>query len=292
MSVRNVSYDGSNAQIREFKPETMVDHPTILLNAKRGSGKSWVIRSLLVNYRNLPGGMIICPTDCYDPFYSKFFPNVFIHHKYDSQIMANVLQRQETIIDKCKEKMKQKKKIDPRIYIVMDDCLDSKGSWAKDGPINTIFYNGRHLYITYILAIQYALGVGPDLRMNFDYIFLFANKMAAEQRKLHIYYAGIFQTFDSFRDVFTQITGSDHGVMVVVARINGSGGSDKIEDNVFWYKAKPDAPKYVGNKQFNKFNKDNFNPDWRQARKKMDIANIIQNDKKQSIKIAKVGDEN
>lgn len=232
MTTRDISYNGTNAQIREFKLTSMVKEPAIVTIAKRGSGKSWLIRSLLNHYKHLPGGVILCPTEEVDPFYSNFYPNAFIHFTYSSHMMENVIKRQKMIIAKAKQKLKEKKRLDPRIMLVMDDCLDEKGKWAKDKPIMNILFNGRHLFITYILAMQYPLGIGPSLRNNFDYIFLFANDMVAEQKKLHEYYVGMFPSFTSFQDVFTQLT-VDHGIMVVVMRGVGTG---KIEDKIFGIK--------------------------------------------------------
>ena len=82
--------------------------------------------------------------------------------------------------------------IDPRTYIVMDDCLSSKGSWMRDKPILELLFNGRHYEIMYILTMQFPLGIPPDLRVNFDYIFLMAEDTLSNLKRIFDHYAGCF----------------------------------------------------------------------------------------------------
>ena len=84
----------------------------------------------------------------------------------------------------------------------MDDCLGSKHAWAKDKPILEMFYNGRHFQITFILTMQFPLGIGPELRSNFDYVFLLADDFVSNQKRIYDHYAGMFPNFESFRRVF------------------------------------------------------------------------------------------
>ena len=110
------------------------------------------------------------------------FPDLFIHYKYKSEIIERILYRQQVIIEKRKKKKKFGKKVDPRAILVMDDCLSSKGSWMKDEPIMKMFFDGRHYKVMYILTMQFPLGISPELRGNFDYIFLLAEDFYSNQK--------------------------------------------------------------------------------------------------------------
>jgi len=132
----------------------------------------------------------------------------------------------------------------------MDDCLSSKGSWVNDEPILEVFMNGRHFKIMYILTMQFPLGVKPELRANFDYIFLLADDMYSNQKRIYEHYAGIFPSFDAFRQVFTQLT-ADYGCMVIVNR----GANIGLLDKIFWFKADDSIIKNLGCKQFIEFHK-------------------------------------
>ena len=174
--VRDVMIGGDKKlQIREFKLDSMVENPAIVMIAKRASGKSWICRDILRNFKDIPVGIIIAPTEKMSdpPFYSDFFPDSYIHYQYKSEIIERMLYRQDVMIEKQKEKAKDGKLIDPRGFILMDDCLSKKSSWMKDQPIMELLFNGRHYRLMYILTMQFPLGITPELRCNFDYIFLF-----------------------------------------------------------------------------------------------------------------------
>ena len=79
-------------------------------------------------------------------------------------------------------KFKQGKKVDASGILVMDDCLADKGKWAKDPDVMDILMNGRHSKLTYILTMQAPLGLLPDLRFNFDYVFLSLFRLDASFR--------------------------------------------------------------------------------------------------------------
>ena len=73
--------DGNKLPIRQFKLTDMVENPAIIMIAKRGSGKSWIVRSIMHHFRSIPCGMIIAPTDRMNPFYNVFFQiHIFIMH--------------------------------------------------------------------------------------------------------------------------------------------------------------------------------------------------------------------
>ncbi len=61
--------------------------------AKRASGKSWVCRSILRHFRDIPVGIIIAPTEkmANPPFYSEFFPDTYIHYEYRSEIIEKLV---------------------------------------------------------------------------------------------------------------------------------------------------------------------------------------------------------
>lgn len=141
----------------------------------------------------------------------------------------------------------------------MDDCLARKGAWLKDPLIGELLMNGRHYDLMYILTMQTPLGITPELRSQFDYIFLLAEDYWTQQKKIFDHYAGMFPDFTSFRLTFTQLT-QDYGCMV----INNRGARSTFLEKIYWYKAPlDDNPVTIGCKQFRKFHEDNYDPKWR-----------------------------
>jgi len=278
--VKNINIGGNAClPIKEFKLNNMCENPAIVMIAKRASGKSWVCRSILRHFKDIPVGIIIAPTEkmANPPFYSEFFPNTFIHYEYRSEIIEKLLYRQDTMLEKEIEKQKNGKIIDSRAFILMDDCLASKGSWGKDKPIMELLFNGRHFKLMYMLTMQFPLGISPELRGNFDYIFLLNEDFLSNQKRIYDHYAGMFPTFDSFRQVFKDIT-SDYGAMVIVNR----GAKTTFLEQVFWYKAENESIGMIGCDQFKDYHKNNYDQNWRKKNKQFDIMEVTK--KKSNIK--------
>lgn len=278
---------GKSMPIRDFKLEWFCQNPSICMIAKRGSGKSWVCRAIIKHFNYLPGGVIIAKTERMSCFYGKFFPDSYIHYEYKSEILERLLWRQEKIIEKCVAAYERGKKVDPRAFLVMDDCLASKGTWMNDQPILEVFYNGRHYQLLFILTMQFPLGIRPELRCNFDYIFLLGEDFYSNQKRLYDHYAGMFPSFDFFRQIFVQLT-EDYGSMVIVNR--GSRGD--ILDKVFHYKANDENCGMIGCKQFKDFHNKNYNPNWKPDGNHFDMNDFVKKTNKPNIVVAKIGNKN
>ena len=125
--------DSMSLPIKEFQLDSMCENPAIVMIAKRASGKSWVCRSILRHFRDIPVGIIIAPTEkmASPPFYSEFFPDSYIHYDYRSEIIEKLLFRQDTMIEKMKEKEKIGKIIAviflQKNYIVFKKVLRGSG---------------------------------------------------------------------------------------------------------------------------------------------------------------------
>ena len=292
--VKAVRLDGNKSlPIKEFKLESMCENPAIVMIAKRASGKSWVCRSILKHFKDIPVGIIIAPTEkmATPPFYSDFFPDSYIHYEYKSETIEKLLVRQDIMIEKKIDRQKEgRRAIDPRGFILMDDCLSKKGSWMKDQPIMELLFNGRHYQLMYMLTMQFPLGITPELRCNFDYIFLLKDDFYSNLKRLYDHYAGMFPTFDSFRLVFKELT-SNFGSMVIVNR----GACDNFLDKIFWYRAQNDSVGMIGCEQFVKHHDDNYESEWKKKNRGLDIMDIVNKkgkSKVQEFKIDKVGYKN
>jgi hypothetical protein len=288
MTIKDVNLNANEKlPISEFKLELMCPNPSIVMIAKRRSGKSVVCKEILKHYKDIPVGLIIAPTDRMNCFYGNFFPDSYIHYGYRSDIIEKILCRQDAMIEKKQKKMAEGKKVDARAFIVMDDCLSKKGTWMKDQPITELLFNGRHYEIMYILTMQYPLGITPELRGNFDYIFLLAEDFVSNLKRIYDHYAGMFPDFNSFRQVLAQLT-ENYGCMV----ISNQGARRTFLEKVFWYRAKHNETENVtiGCKQFHRFHKNNYDANWRSKNKIFSIDEYFNKHKKDklNLKIEKV----
>lgn len=222
-----------NLRLTKFDMSRITDDSVVLFIGKRNTGKSYLIRDLLWHKRSIPVGTVISGTEGANAFYSQIVPSLLIHEEFNPMIISNVLKRQQML---TKQLLKDKEtkgssNIDRRTFIIMDDCMyDNK--WVSDKFIRSLFMNGRHYGLLYILALQYVMGIPPVLRGNVDYVFILRENMVANRRRIYDQFAGIFPTFEFFCQIMDQCT-ENYECLVIH---NGSK-SNRLEDCVFWYKA-------------------------------------------------------
>ena len=247
--------DSLNIQLKKFDMKSIKDDKVVVLIGKRDTGKSFLVKDLLYYHQDIPIGTVVSGTESANSFYSEIVPSLFIHDEFTPELINNVVRRQKLIVNKTKEDIARKgsTKIDPRAFIILDDCLYDK-SWIKDKNIRTLFMNGRHYNIMFIITMQYALGIPPNLRTNVDFVFILRENYVSNRKRLYEHYTGMFPTFEMFCQVMDQCT-ENYECLV----INNNAKSNKLEDQVFWYKAEPHNSFQIGSQKFWKHHSNNFN---------------------------------
>jgi len=226
--------------------------PVVVLIGRRDTGKSFLVKDLLYNHQDIPIGTVISGTEAGGSFYGEHVPKLFIHDEYNSAIIENILKRQKMVIKQVnKEKDAYGKcNIDPRAFVILDDCLFD-ASWTRDKVMRLLFMNGRHWKIMLIITMQYPLGVPPNLRTNIDFVFILREQYINNRKRIYENYAGMFPTFESFCQVMDQCTENFECLV-----INNNAKSNKLDDQVFWYKAQPHGDFKLGSKEFWELSKD------------------------------------
>jgi len=228
-----------------FKPNENKG-PVVVLIGKRDTGKSFLVRDLLYYQQDIPIGTVISGTEEGNGFYEKMVPKLFVHNEYNTAIIENILKRQRTVLKQIKKEMETYKRstIDPRAFVILDDCLYDN-TWARDKMMRLLFMNGRHWKIMLVITMQYPLGIPPTLRTNIDYVFILRENYIANRKRIYENYAGMFPTFESFCQVMDQCT-ENYECLV----INNNSKSNKLHDQVFWYKADNHGDFRLGSKEF------------------------------------------
>ena len=196
-----------NLELRKFDISTIKPDKVCVFIGKRETGKSFLVKDLLYQHRKVPIGTVISGTEGANQFYGKMVPSLFIHDEYTPLIIANAVKRQKMVV---KKKMKDehlygKSNINPDAFLILDDCLYDN-SWVKDSNVRSLFMNGRHYKMLFIITMQYALGIPPNLRTNIDYVFILRENYVSNRKKLYEHYAGMFPTFEIFCQVMDQCT--------------------------------------------------------------------------------------
>ena len=220
--------------------------PVIVLIGRRDTGKSFLVRDLLYYHQDIPIGTVISGTEAGNGFYAEHVPKLFIHEEYNSVIIENILKRQRTVLKEIKKQVELYKKstIDPRAFVILDDCLYDAG-WTRDKMMRLLFMNGRHWKMMLIITMQYPLGIPPNLRTNIDYVFILREPYISNRKKIYENYAGMFPTFESFCEVMDQCT-ENYECLV----INNNSKSNKLNDQIFWYRADSHKNFKLGSKEF------------------------------------------
>lgn len=251
MSGMNLELKKFNMKNITFKPDE-AKGPVVVLIGRRDTGKSFLVRDLLYYHQDIPVGTVISGTEAGNGFYGNHVPKLFIHDEYSTAIIENIMKRQKIVLKQMKkeENAYGRSNIDPRAFVILDDCLFDS-SWSRDKLMRLLFMNGRHWKIMLIITMQYPLGVPPVLRTNIDYVFILREQYISNRKRIYENYAGMFPTFESFCQVMDQCT-ENHECLV----INNNSKSNKLDDQIFWYKAQPHGDFRLGSKQYWEMSKD------------------------------------
>ena len=228
-----------------FKPNE-AKGPVVVLIGRRDTGKSFLIRDLLYYHQDIPIGTVISGTEEGNGFYGKLVPKLFIHNEYNTAIIENILKRQKQVLKQINKEMQQfnRSTIDPRTFVILDDCLYDN-SWSRDKLMRCLFMNGRHWKVMLVITMQFALGIPPALRTNIDYVFILRDPYISNRRRIYENYAGMFPTFEAFCQIMDQCT-ENYECLV----INNNTKSNKLQDQIFWYKADGHGDFRLGSREF------------------------------------------
>jgi hypothetical protein len=118
------------------------------------------------------------------------------------------------------------------VIIVLEDVVNFTQTVSVSPKLSELLFNGRHRRITYILSQQFPSSIKPELRANFDYVFLLAEDSIFNLKRIYEHYAGVFPDFNQFRQIFKQVT-ENYNAMVISNRTY----NDSLSNIVFHYKA-------------------------------------------------------
>lgn len=237
-----------NFQIKKFNVETLRDRceidsrksPMIVVIGKKDTGKSFLVKDILFHAQNsFPVGTVISGTEVANEFFQHMVPSKLIHDKYKPDIVMNTIKRQlsvKTARNQDKNKSGGNSNIDPRAFLILDDCLYDS-SWIREESTRYVFMNGRHIDLMTIITMQYPLGITPNLRTNVDFIFILRETMINNRKRIYDNYAGMFPTFEMFCQFMDQCT-ENYECLVICNGVS----SNKLDDQVFWYKASDHPP--------------------------------------------------
>lgn len=221
----------------------------IVVIGKPGTGKSTLISSILYSKKHIfPCGLVMSGTEDSNGFYGRMCPKTFVYNQYDEEVIKNFVRRQKLAKDHLPN---------PWSVLLIDDCTDDPKLFNK--PLQQGLYKrGRHWKCLYILSLQYCMDVKPVIRSNVDGTFILRETNIRNRKSLWENYAGVIPDFKMFCEIMDQLT-DDYTALY----IHNATRSNKLEDCLFWYKAKvpPDGFKF-GSPDFWDFHFQRYNTEY------------------------------
>ena len=227
-----------------------IDHNgRFLLSDGTVTHNTTLITSLLYEKRNIfPSALIMSGTEDSNGHYKKIIPSTFVFNKLDEKKIQNFITRQ---------KIAKKHLMNPWSILLLDDCTDDPKVFNKP-LIQGIFKNGRHWKALFLISLQYCMDVKPVIRTNVDGVFILRETNLRNRRSLWENYAGIIPDFSMFCEIMDQLT-DNYTALYIHNQIQ----SNKLEDCIFWYKAKPVPDNFkLGSKDFWKFHYNRYDPNY------------------------------
>lgn len=210
-------------KITKFKPDTIKPGRIIFIVGKRGCGKSTLLRDLLSRMAGqVDYALAMCPTMESAGMLRDCMPSSSVYDRYVPSKVDQVVRVAQHFASLGKKR---------RILLCLDDCLYDRNV-LRSPSIREIFFNGRHLGITFIALAQYCMDVSPDLRTQIDYLFVMKENIVSNRQKLWKYLFGCVQNFDDFSAIMDRCT-QNYECLCLDNTLN----SGAVQECVFWYKA-------------------------------------------------------
>jgi len=259
MNIKMSGRDKITYHIKELDPDMIapstknMDNPQqggskIVIIGKPGTGKTTLVTSLLYEKSHIfSSGLVMSGTEDSNGHYGKIFPSTFVYNQLDKSVIDNFVNRQ---------KLAKQHLPNPWSILLLDDCTDDPKVF-NDPLFLGLYKNGRHWKMFFILSLQYALDIKPAIRTNIDGTFILRETNLRNRKILHDNFAGIIPDFSLFCDILDQLT-DDYTALY----IHNATTSNKMEDCIFWYKAKPvpDSFKF-GSEDYWAFHEQRFDKD-------------------------------
>jgi hypothetical protein len=225
-------------EIKRFSPKTMKEGSVACMIARRGSGKSVLIKDIMFFKKHL-SGIVFSGTEAGNNFFGKFVPSVFVYDEFNPDALQRLVDRQR--------RLKKDDKCDP-CFVILDDCAFDR-KFMNSKLLRELAFNGRHYSIMLIISSQWALDLPPSLRGNVDYVFILRDNLYRE--RLYKNFFPFIDSLDAFNKIMDACT-EDYGCLV----LDNSGSNSEI----FHYKAKMNREFRMGPPAYWGFNKQRFNP--------------------------------
>lgn len=220
--------------LKRFKLSWIKLGSIIQFIGSRGTGKSTMLENFMYCMRNIFHDIhAVSYTEYMTGDLEGKLPANRIHKKFNETKFRKIIRDQQKHVREAKRNGTPFK----HMAFIFDDSAFDDSIW-KSETIKELFYNGRHSKITFIFCTQDAGDLPKKLRGQVDIAMAARELIKVNVKTLHENYFGAFDNYRDFRRTFKQMT-QDFKMLIFAKNINRS---TKIEDVIYWYKAKEELP--------------------------------------------------
>lgn len=238
--IRSREYD--LRPLRRFKIPQMKFPTRIVVIGQSGSGKTQVGLDIMYHFKDYIFSAMVISTSEQDKAREKkdyygIVPDSFLHDTFDPNIIDNMFLRQKSLIydfDKRPD-LVRRLGLKRNILLVADDCMHEK-AWKRSPETGKLFFQGRHAEASFLLMMQYPMGIMPELRGQLQYVFIFPSEDSQLTKRYFINYCeGVIPDRATFDIIYNSLLRhkKEHYCLV----IDRTNESADWQDKIFWFKA-------------------------------------------------------
>lgn len=230
--------------IKVWNPKDLVDYATVIIYAKRRSGKSVSVQDIIYHNRKRFDDIYLFSNTIElqsDDVYS-FVPKENKYNDLKPDVVAKLMEEQKQHVIKYHKDKKHKV---PHLCIVLDDILSSKNFQNQSNNIiKSLFTDGRHYHITLFVLTQSFSGregVPPVYRKNADHLMAFFLHNQDDRDGMAKQYLSV-ENHKAGMELLQKITEEPYQMIVID---NHKAGAREYKDYVSKYKASEKVPKFM-----------------------------------------------
>ena len=197
----------------------------IVIIGKRGSGKSTVAMDIMRQLKDdVDLAIAVSETAETTAILDGVIPLGMQYKSVNGEILTRIMAEQERQLKRGRRR---------NLLLFLDDIAWNK-KFMHSEEFKRLVFNGRHLCITVICTLQYAMEIPPAIRMNTDLCITMSERVIHYRKNLYEQYFGMM-TMEEFNAVMDKAT-EGYGCLVMNNRVR----SNNLDDVLFCYQVDMD----------------------------------------------------
>jgi hypothetical protein len=183
--------------------------------------KQKLVKNILSNFKEYPVSTVVdfCLNNSIsnETFYSEIISPIFIHNNLNDELLQQFLQRQSIVLDKNKNK----KNLDPRLLLIIDNLNDKKITHNlinKNQLFISMAFHFKSYCITNIISVNWKFLIRPEIRNCYNYVIIGTNKNQITDDFIEQFYNYWFKfdqlSLSEFKELLINILNDDYFMLI------------------------------------------------------------------------------